>query len=225
MTRSVVAESILTKFWTSTPRGGRSNIFGTTSKLVDGFRRGGCEIWPLEMFNVRHIDLPLHNTPSVDKHANTISCVGRRIAWLCRCPPVVASFYRYHKALYATAAAAAAAKHTAMGDGGPASAPLRSASTELNSRSQTSVSTCVDKYQLSRRIRAVDRACDSVINYRSTVNSIAKLIDQRRSSYLRSERPLFLRQVDNCLLTPPPSSFYEICLGSTPTLPAFWHKP
>ena len=79
---------------------------------------------------------------------------------------------------------------------------------------------CVDKYQLSRRIRAVDRACDTVINYRSTVNSIAKLIDQRRSSKLRSERPLFLRQVDNCFFNPPPSSFYEICLGSTPTLQA-----
>ena len=59
---------------------GRSNIFGTTSKLVDGFRRGGVRnLASRDLRCVRQIDLPLHRTPSVDKHASIIGCVGEGV--------------------------------------------------------------------------------------------------------------------------------------------------
>jgi len=45
MRRCVTAESIPTKFCTSTLWGGCSNIFDMTSKLVEGFRRGVVRKW------------------------------------------------------------------------------------------------------------------------------------------------------------------------------------
>jgi len=78
---------------------GRSNIFGTTSKLVDGFRRGGARnLASREIFDVygrstyRCTGRPVWiNTPASSAASAKASAAWRNcLEW---CPPVVASFY------------------------------------------------------------------------------------------------------------------------------------